>query len=110
MIEREKERKDQTLLLGRPLSIGELQMYRILHEVGANPITKEELFEQLYSCKMRKDTDKTCIYVRIARIRGKLGKHSIISVQKSLNKENGYVSRRAVIEQVVLGGKYLLAK
>ncbi len=97
--EKESGRKDQTSKLGKPLSMGELQIYYLIHSAGAVPVTVDELYEQHYGCNINDYRDRYHIYMKITRIRQKLGEHSIIKHQRPNGKMGGYISRRALIEE-----------
>jgi DNA-binding response OmpR family regulator len=99
MIEKESDRKDQTSKLGKPLSMGEIQMYRLIHSAGTVPVTIDELYKQYYGLEIGYSDDRRSVYAKIRRIRQKLGEHSIIGIKKTWHKKGGYLSKRALIEE-----------
>ncbi len=102
MVERESDRSDQTLLLGKRLSGGQERVYRQIYLAGINPITAEDLYEEYYGNICRHKYDRSVIHAMITRIRQRLGAHSIITMRSdnSDNKEATYITRRALIEQI----------
>lgn len=97
MIEKECFRKDQTPKLGKPLSVGEEHIYRLIHLAGTEPITTDDLYEQHFGIKVENSQDKIPVWMLIYRARQKLGEHSIISHKKPGHRAK-YLTRRALIE------------
>ena len=95
MIEKESDRKDQTDLLGEPLTFLEDRCYKLIHLNAEKPISKSDLFRQLYGKEPISNNSKDLerAWVLVSRIRNKLGFNSIVTLWGK-----GYVSKRAYIE------------
>lgn len=98
MIQKECLRRDQTTKLGKPLSVGEDRIYRLIHSSGTEPITTDQLYEKHFGLKVENSQDRIPIWLLICRARKKLGEHSIVSFKKPGHRTK-YVTRRALIEE-----------
>ena len=96
----EKERPDQTPMLGKPLTITEERCYRMIYLSGMEPISADEIAKELVFCFSNFKVTKTRVECNISRIRSKLGKNSIICITNE-----GYISRKALINDMVAKNK-----
>ena len=97
MKEIEGMRKDQTPKLGKPLSVGEEHIYRLIHLKGPEAIETDELFKQHFGIEAVNTVDRISIWCLIHRARQKLGEHAIVSI-KDEGQKTKYATRRALIE------------
>lgn len=96
MIEKEGDRKDQTILLGKALTPLQEALYRAIYMNGSEPISPVDLYQEVYKITPEGKTtgEMPDLKQLLRNTRKRLGPNSII-----FDKDNrGYITRRAFIE------------